>query len=142
MRRAEWVGDCLVYPPTKRDGYGRIRVDGKSWLAHRFSWVLANGPIPEGMYVCHRCDNPPCINPEHLFLGTQTDNMRDMAAKGRWNSWAGGDWNRRKTHCPQGHPYDESNTLRDGHGRKCKTCTYAYRNEWRRRKRAQQRDVA
>ena len=66
-----------------REGYGRFKLDGRSRGAHRVAWELEHGPIPAGMRVLHRCDNPPCVNLEHLFLGTQGDNMRDMAAKGR-----------------------------------------------------------
>ena len=70
-------------------GYGIIgtgsRTDGsrRTMLTHRAAWEVAYGPIPDGVMVCHKCDNRACINPEHLFLGNQTDNMRDMIAKGR-----------------------------------------------------------
>lgn len=71
---------CWVWTGGKhRFGYGKI--DGLD--AHRVSWEIHNGPVPSGMYVCHHCDNPACIRPDHLFLGTQTDNMRDMSRKGR-----------------------------------------------------------
>lgn len=73
----EWTG-CL-----HDGGYGLIRVDGRNRRAHRVAWQLSHGAIPEGLRVCHTCDNPPCVRPDHLFLGTDADNMRDKTAKGR-----------------------------------------------------------
>jgi hypothetical protein len=65
-------------------GYGRFPIGGKHRLAHRVAWTLANDrAIPAGMFVCHHCDNPACVEPSHLFLGTHTDNMHDMLSKGR-----------------------------------------------------------
>lgn len=76
--------DCWHWcGPTNAFGYGRITYQGKLSVAHRLSWVAFNGPIPDGLSVLHRCDNPSCINPEHLFLGTYSDNLRDAWAKGR-----------------------------------------------------------
>lgn len=72
-----WSGPC-----TSRNGYGIVR-SGQTRSAHRLAWELAHGPIPMGLSVCHHCDTPRCVNPAHLFLGTQQDNLADMRAKGR-----------------------------------------------------------
>ena len=72
--------ECTSSPDNE---YGRIRLNGKQHLAHRVSWETHNGAVPDGLLVCHRCDNPKCINPEHLFLGTHSANMADMSRKGR-----------------------------------------------------------
>lgn len=71
----EWTAGC------SGDGYGAFRSHGRQVGAHRFSFELHHGPIPSGMQVLHRCDNTICVRPDHLFLGTVTDNMRDKAAK-------------------------------------------------------------
>lgn len=75
--------DCWVYTGACKWGYGAFWLNGKQVLAHRFSWELLNGPIPNGMLICHHCDNPPCVRPEHLFLGTSQDNRTDAVIKGR-----------------------------------------------------------
>lgn len=64
-------------------GYGIVRRHDRKYLAHRWAWIETHGPIPDGLCVCHRCDNPPCINIDHLFLGTPLDNIADRHAKGR-----------------------------------------------------------
>ncbi len=77
---------CLIWTGhTNNRGYGTIMANGKLQRTHRYAWEQSNGIIPEGMHVLHRCDNPPCCNPYHLFLGTHQDNMDDMIKKGRKN---------------------------------------------------------
>lgn len=68
-----------------RKGYGQAHFQSKRFFSHRLSWIFYKGEIPIGLYVCHKCDNPSCCNPDHLFLGTQKDNIQDMMKKGRGN---------------------------------------------------------
>lgn len=82
--------ECWLWNGSRTpDGYGQITVgsarDGTAARVHphRLAWVLANGEIPDGLHVCHACDNPPCCNPQHLWIGTHADNMHDMISKGR-----------------------------------------------------------
>jgi hypothetical protein len=83
--------ECWVWIAHRgADGYGILSADGRrNARAHRVSWELFRGPIPHGLWVLHKCDNRPCVNPDHLFLGNRSDNMRDAAEKGRLRSfWA------------------------------------------------------
>ena len=88
--KTKQVGDCLVWTAyTNPAGYGQLRVNHKGIRAHRVAWELTYGPIPIGMHVLHRCDNPPCVKLDHLFIGTHKDNMNDRDIKGRGNPQKG-----------------------------------------------------
>lgn len=77
-------GECVVWTRSRnRAGYGQIQINGRATMAHRAAYEASKGPIPEGLIVRHTCDNPPCIKPDHLILGTVADNNRDKAERGR-----------------------------------------------------------
>ena len=117
------VSQCWQWRGVIAARYGYLTVDGKPRRAHRVSWEIHRGAIPNGLYVCHRCDVPTCVNPCHLFLGTARDNNQDAAAKNR--AFDVGRANRNKTHCPRGHAYSEDNIyiVNNGKSRACKICS-------------------
>lgn len=95
------LGPCWVWTKGHlRAGYGALKFQRQRWMAHRLAFTLSTGPIPDGLKVCHKCDNPICCNPGHLFLGTNADNHKDMRAKGRAPT---GDRNGSRTH-PERYP--------------------------------------
>lgn len=130
----KWLG-----PLNAPDGYGVFSWSGKRIFAHRYAYIEANGSIQPGLFVCHRCDNPRCVRPSHLFAGTQADNMADAARKGRLNPWES-----KKTECKRGHKLSGENVswVRSGKARRisrrCKTCF----RQWMRDRRAAQRNTA
>lgn len=117
-----WVGKHFA-----PGGYGRIRFCGTKFRTHRLAMILSGVDV-EGYLVCHRCDNPCCCNPSHLFLGTHKDNAKDCSQKRR-------NPNNRKDYCPKGHPYNEENTYiywdkkNEWNSRQCRSCARIRRLE-------------
>lgn len=108
-------------------GYGVTCRDGKNIMAHRASWELHRGPVPPGLFVLHHCDNPPCVNPDHLYVGTKSDNGKDAFNRGQitvlhqlWKR------NKNKTYCAQGHLRTPKSTYVSPSGnRSCWICRTA-----------------
>lgn len=119
---------CHIFDGCKGPkGYGHVRrknpTTGKwrTYPAHRWQWIEKHGDLPPDISVCHSCDNPPCINLEHLWIGTNKDNHNDKMAKGR----ARGP-NSYKTHCKNGHEFTPENTRQYAGRRHCRTCNREY----------------
>lgn len=114
----EPMSGCHLWTGSTNKCYGVVGKGGRSggmFQAHRLSWEFSNGPIPDGLHVLHKCDTPACVNPDHLFLGTNGDNIRDAIAKGRQYQVA-------KTHCVNGHAFTPENTAFLRGNRQCRAC--------------------
>lgn len=110
---------CLLWcGGSDKDGYGKIKYEGKHSRAHRVAFAIVHGPIPERMLIQHSCDTPACINVNHLSLGTPLSNMQDKVGKGRLKNQ-----HMAKTHCPRGHKYSYFHGGRRG----CRVCTQSKR---------------
>lgn len=122
---------CWTWTGGKVGGYGALTVGARGQghiRAHRMSYILHKGEIPPGMMVLHNCDNPECTNPEHLTLGTASDNMRHVSERKR-NPLS------RKTHCIRGHEFTPENTYYRDNQRQCRACTNARQRIKRREER-------
>jgi len=131
--RVKKTGDdgCWLWQGARtKTGYGMVYADGKRYYAHRVSHQMEHGTIGDSVSVLHHCDNPPCVRPDHLFAGTQADNVRDMVRKSRGKNQSFG-----KTHCKHGHVFDLANTRIDRSGyRVCIICSRLKQERQRRAK--------
>lgn len=116
------TASCWLWTGAKgKWGHGSFQ--GSS--AHRFAYKQLVGPIPDGMFVCHRCDVGSCVNPEHLFLGTQRDNIHDAINKGRFNPWVDAANKKRLKiggQCMKGHTVTEKTLLKEKRSSRCLVC--------------------
>ena len=107
---------CWLWEGYRNYGYGVFSVNRRLMRAHRVSWIMAHGEIPKGLCVLHHCDVPACVRPDHLFIGSQADNVLDCIKKGRHRQ-------RIPTHCKNGHLLDSDNVCYRKNGwRRCRKC--------------------
>jgi hypothetical protein len=135
--------ECWLWLGGKTSGgYGQFTMNGKRRSAHVASWVLSHGePFPEGKIGCHSCDNPPCVNPAHVWPGTMRENALDAVAKGRLHPPTQAEYptarGPRISHCWRGHEFTPENTLTPPRGaRRCRACAAIHLRDFRQRKRA------
>ena len=128
--RVNKTDTCWLWTGAKSEkGYG-VFVHRRAFRAHRFSYELLKGPIPAGLLVCHTCDNPPCVNPDHLFVGTPKDNTQDAIQKGRAVQCAF------TSECKRGHKWTVENTIQTPHRRICRSCQEIHKKAGAAKKRA------
>ena len=133
---------CLLWlGSVNQHGYGQMRVDRRSRQATHIALELSGRSVPKGMRACHRCDNPFCVNEEHLFIGSQADNVADMVAKKRDDFSGlglGRGHQKTRTHCRRGHSLSGENLIIRPNGgrpfRECRICGRANRLAWKRRR--------
>lgn len=120
-----WQGTKSGRTKNGQDLYGAFYLGGgKSVRAHRYAYQISKGPIPEGMFVCHSCDTPLCVNPDHLWAGTPAENNRDCLVKGRHPK-------QKRTHCINGHEFTPDNIRYTNKGhRVCLSCEREMRRNW------------
>lgn len=124
------MSDCIIFTGCRHNngtGYGQQTVNQRRWLAHRYAWFKRNGPIPDGLFVCHRCNNKGCINVDHLYLATNAENVRDA-----WRDGISNNGNTVKKCCPR----CQSSFSTNKYGRFCRPCKLASNRRTKARRQA------